>query len=64
MLLLKRSHHAVENIYNLKNEIQKKREEMILVGIKEGLCSEKTLQLSSELDRLIQIYQQKTTSLL
>lgn len=54
----------MENIYNLQKEIQKKREEMILSGISDGMCSNKTLHLSRELDKLIQIYQQKTTSLL
>lgn len=53
----------MENISNLQKKIIVKREELVLIGMREGLCSEVTLHHSSELDRLIQLYQQKTTFL-
>lgn len=44
----------------LQDSISKKRDEMILVGMKEGLSAERTVQLSCELDNLMIRYQKTT----
>ncbi|WHZ00659.1 aspartyl-phosphate phosphatase Spo0E family protein [Neobacillus sp. YX16] len=40
----------------LKNQIEILREEMVMIGLNEGLCSEKTIKVSQKLDHFIAIY--------
>ncbi len=43
----------------MDNEIEQKRRQLIQVANKYGLTSNKTLQCSRELDRLLDIYQKR-----
>lgn len=42
--------------YELRNQIEILREEMVTIGLSEGLCSEQTIQISQKLDRYIATY--------
>ncbi|MEH6996071.1 aspartyl-phosphate phosphatase Spo0E family protein, partial [Neobacillus drentensis] len=42
--------------YELSDQIEIKREELVLIGLHEGLCSEKTIEVSQKLDHFIAIY--------
>lgn len=44
---------------NLIKTIESLREEMIRIGIKEGLTNEKTIQISQQLDTFITKYQMR-----
>jgi len=46
-----------DNMDQLKLDIEFLRNEMIRVGTEEGLTSQRTLQISEELDRYIMKYQ-------
>ena len=52
-----KSFPTVEKDYNLIKTIKMLQKEMIRVGIKEGLTSEKTLNISRKLDTYILKYQ-------
>ncbi|MFP7298019.1 aspartyl-phosphate phosphatase Spo0E family protein [Neobacillus niacini] len=42
--------------FEIKNQIEILREEMVMIGLSEGLDSEQTIKVSQELDRYIAIY--------
>jgi hypothetical protein len=42
--------------FELKNKIEILREEMVMIGLNEGLSSEKTIKVSQKLDHYIAIY--------
>ncbi|WEG11776.1 aspartyl-phosphate phosphatase Spo0E family protein [Pullulanibacillus sp. KACC 23026] len=44
----------------MRDEIEKKRQQLILIANKYGLNAELTLKCSRELDRLLDNYQEKT----
>jgi hypothetical protein len=46
-----------DEILSLGNKIESLRNEMIRIGIHEGLSSTRTIQISQELDTYIAIYQ-------
>ncbi|WP_456279152.1 aspartyl-phosphate phosphatase Spo0E family protein [Bacillus sp. AK128] len=45
------------NDTNLKQEIEKKRDEMTQLGIQKGLTDAKTIQSSQQLDHLLNLLQ-------
>ncbi|WP_256233865.1 aspartyl-phosphate phosphatase Spo0E family protein [Bacillus sp. EB600] len=47
----------IDEKFKLEKLIESLREEMIRIGIKEGLNSEKTIEISQKLDRYISKYQ-------
>ncbi|MBU9711309.1 aspartyl-phosphate phosphatase Spo0E family protein [Evansella tamaricis] len=44
---------------SIKNQIETKRKELIIIAKEHGLSSKHTLRCSEELDKLILLYQQK-----
>ena len=42
--------------YELSDQIEILREEMVIIGLSEGLCSAETIKISRELDHYIAIY--------
>ncbi|MCM3691327.1 aspartyl-phosphate phosphatase Spo0E family protein [Neobacillus niacini] len=42
--------------FEIKNKIEILREEMVRIGLNEGLCSAKTIKVSQKLDYYIAIY--------
>lgn len=48
---------TIDKKTNLEKLIENLRKEMIDVGIKEGLASEKTIKISQKLDTYISVYQ-------
>jgi hypothetical protein len=46
-----------DEIFSLGNKIESLRNEMIRIGIQEGLTSTRTIQISQKLDMYIAIYQ-------
>lgn len=49
------------NLRELENKIEFLRNEMIMIGLKEGLSSEKTISISQKLDCYIAKYQAQKT---
>lgn len=47
----------IDKILSLGNKIESLRNEMIRIGIQEGLTSTRTIQISQKLDTYIAIYQ-------
>jgi hypothetical protein len=47
----------IDEIVSLGNKIESLRNEMIRIGIQEGLTSTRTIQISQKLDAYITIYQ-------
>ncbi|WP_370576285.1 aspartyl-phosphate phosphatase Spo0E family protein [Neobacillus niacini] len=43
-------------LYELKNQIEILREEMISIGLSKGLCNEQTILISEKLDHYIAVY--------
>jgi hypothetical protein len=42
--------------YELSDQIEILREQMVMLGLNEGLCSQKTIEASQKLDQYIAIY--------
>ncbi|NWQ42696.1 aspartyl-phosphate phosphatase Spo0E family protein [Bacillus sp. EB106-08-02-XG196] len=42
--------------YELSDKIEILREEMVMIGLNEGFCSQKTIEASQKLDQYIAIY--------
>lgn len=49
--------YMIESDQLLLNSIQSLREKMIQIGLKEGLQSKNTIEISQKLDKLLNIYQ-------